>query len=133
VDAVMGVDLAQQRVDGRWVLTAIVLALPLILGVYANGLRGPFQFDDRHAIVENPALRAAAVDSTWWGSRAWTIGAGHYRPLTFVSYAMNIRFGGWIPSDFTFQSYCIGRRLPPDLAALAGGGSPPSREGFCLR
>lgn len=88
-----------RRTEQRWVVAAVVLALPLILGVYANALRGPFQFDDRHAIVENPALRGA-VDFEWWGSKAWTIGAGHYRPLTFVTYAMNLRLDGLDPFGF---------------------------------
>ncbi len=88
-----------RHAERRWVIAAAVLALPLILGVYANGLRGPFQFDDRHAIVENPALRGS-VDSAWWGANAWTIGAGHYRPLTFVTYAINLRLGGLDPFGF---------------------------------
>lgn len=96
----MGVDPPQRRAEQKRVLAAVVLALPLVFAIYANGLRGPFQFDDRHAIVENAALRAAVVDSTWWGPRAWTIGAGHYRPLTFVTYAMNIRLGGLDPFGF---------------------------------
>lgn len=88
-----------RHAERRWAIAAVVVALPLILGVYANGLRGPFQFDDRHAIVENPALRGS-VDSAWWGSNAWMIGAGHYRPLTFVTYAMNLRLGGLDPFGF---------------------------------
>ncbi len=82
------------------VLATMVLALPLIVALYANALRGPFQFDDRHAIVENPILRTAAVDWSWWGPRAWTVGAGHYRPVTYVSYAINIRYGGLDPVGF---------------------------------
>ncbi len=86
--------------ERRRVLAAMVLALPLIVVLYANALRGPFQFDDRHAIVENPVLRTAAVDWSWWGPRAWTVGAGHYRPVTFVTYAINIRLGGMDPAGF---------------------------------
>lgn len=83
------------------VLAALPLALALIGVLYGNALRGPFQFDDRHAIVENPVLRTAAVDWSWWGPRAaWTVGAGHYRPLTFLSYAINIRWGGMDPVGF---------------------------------
>lgn len=81
-------------------LAAIVVALPLIAALYANALRAPFQFDDRHAIVENPLLRAGNVDSSWWGPQAWRVGAGHYRPLTFATYALNIRLGGLDPVGF---------------------------------
>jgi tetratricopeptide (TPR) repeat protein len=84
----------------RWVGLATLLALPLLFALYANSLHGPFQFDDRHAIVENPLLRSAAVDWSWLGARAGAIGAGHYRPVTFVTYAWNIRHGGLDPFGF---------------------------------
>jgi tetratricopeptide (TPR) repeat protein len=92
-------DSKPRRTERAQVLAAAVLALPVILALYANALNGPFQFDDRHAIVENPALRAT-IDSTWWGASAWTVGAGHYRPLTFITYAMNIRWSGLDPFSF---------------------------------
>jgi tetratricopeptide (TPR) repeat protein len=88
------------RDERNRVLATMALALPLIGALYANALHGPFQFDDRHAILENPVLHTAAVDWSWWGPRAWAIGAGHYRPFTFVTYAMNIRFGGLDPVGF---------------------------------
>ncbi|HET8760123.1 MAG TPA: tetratricopeptide repeat protein [Nitrospiria bacterium] len=96
----MAADVIPARTDWRRLAAAMVLALPLVAAVYANSLRNPFQFDDRHAIVENPALQTSAVDWSWWGARAGTIGAGHYRPVTFLSYAFNLRVGGLDPFGF---------------------------------
>ncbi len=89
-----------QSAARRWVALATALALPLLFALYANSLHGPFQFDDRHAIVENPLLGSTGIDWSWLGGRAGAIGAGHYRPVTFVTYAWNIRYGGLDPFGF---------------------------------
>ncbi|MFZ5862559.1 MAG: tetratricopeptide repeat protein [Nitrospirota bacterium] len=90
----------EHRAERRRVLFAAVLLLPLIIALYGNSLHGPFQFDDRHTIVENPQLQTAEVDWSWFGSRAATIGVGHYRPITFLTYAWNVRLGGIDPFGF---------------------------------
>ena len=70
---------------------AVILVLACILA-YANSLSGPFIFDDRLAIVENPQIRE------WW--KLGTVlsperelpTAG--RPLVNLSFALNYAVGG---------------------------------------
>ncbi|MFZ5874869.1 MAG: tetratricopeptide repeat protein [Nitrospirota bacterium] len=111
----------------------MLLALPLVGLLYANSLRAPFQFDDRHAIVENAPLQTAAQDWSWWGPQASAVGAGHFRPVTFFTYAVNLRAGGLDPFGFHLVNVglhwastvalmgvlwlLVGRALP----AVAGG------------
>lgn len=69
-----GVVVKDQR-EWRRVLAAVALALPLIPALYAYSLRGSFQFDGRHPLVEKPVVQTSGVVRSWWGSRAGMIGA----------------------------------------------------------
>jgi tetratricopeptide (TPR) repeat protein len=128
-----GGESVQSRAQWRLVIWAMLLALPLVGLLYANSSRAPFQFDDRHAIVENAPLHTAAKDWPWWGRDAWSVGAGHFRPATFFTYAMNLRTHGLDPLGFHLVNVglhwastialmgvlwlLVGRALP----AVAGG------------
>ena len=88
----------------RWMVLAVAACLPLIAAIYANGLHGAFQYDDRHTIVENHLLQSkdvrATVSPAWWGRQAPVIGGGHYRPFTFATYAVNFAIGGLDPFGY---------------------------------
>ena len=78
----------------------VLLLVPLVIAagawlVYLPALPGPFAMDDVSEIVENPSIRArdlapgsllAAVKVPSWLSPR--------RPLVYVSFAVNQRFGG---------------------------------------
>jgi tetratricopeptide (TPR) repeat protein len=81
-----------------------MLLLPVTAALYANSLHGAFHYDDRHTILDNKVLQTsgleAVVSSAWWGSQAWVVGGGHYRPLTFATYALNYAAGGLDPFGY---------------------------------
>ncbi len=93
-----------------------------VAAVYANGLKGSFHYDDRETIVENPALRPSnlRLDSlaSWWGADASRIGAGHYRPLTFVTYAFNAAIGGLDPFGYHVVNVALHWAAAAALMAL---------------
>lgn len=76
--------------------SAYVARVALILAVgcvYANGLSGPFLFDDFESIVDNPALRQA--QTSWWPAGVTpdeTTLAG--RPVVALTFAINYALGG---------------------------------------
>ena len=93
-----------------------------VAAVYANGLNGSFHYDDRETIVENPALRPSnlRLDSlaSWWGADASRIGGGHYRPLTFVTYAFNAAIGGLDPFGYHVVNVALHWAVATALMAL---------------
>lgn len=105
---------------GAWTAAGILGCLPLIVLLYANGLHGPFQYDDRHTIVDNARLRAGAVDGSWWGAWAAEAGGGHYRPLTSLTYALNHRFGGLDPVGYHAVNVALHWAATAVLMALIG-------------
>ena len=72
-----------------WLAAAIVAAGFL---AYANGLSGPFVFDDQLSIVENPSIRR------WWQPSAVLFPERELpvagRPLVNLSFALNYAVGG---------------------------------------
>ncbi len=81
-------------------LTGLFLAAALL---YAPLLDHPFQYDDEHAIVANPALWQPGA---WRAAFAGTMPSsgevlsGHYRPLTYVTYWATLRTVGPLPAAF---------------------------------
>jgi protein O-mannosyl-transferase len=72
-------------VDARW---AAAILLAVAMAAFANGLAGPFQFDDYNVIVHNPAVHDVAA---WWDSMPGI------RPLLKLSYAANWMSGFGAP------------------------------------
>lgn len=93
-----------------------------VAAVYANGLNGSFHYDDRETIVENPALRPSnlRLDSlaSWWGADASRVGGGHYRPLTFMTYAVNAAIGGLDPFGYHVVNVALHWAAATALMAL---------------
>ena len=124
--------LRARRLGSRVTLDRCLAVHPLILlsvgvliavaAVYANGLNGSFHYDDRETIVENPALRPSnlRLDSlaSWWGADASRIGGGHYRPLTFVTYAFNAAIGGLDPFGYHVVNVALHWAAATALMAL---------------
>ena len=69
-----------------------ILVLATLLA-YANAFRGPFYFDDQHAIVENPTIRTLGPAALWGPRQSSTAG----RPLVNLSLAANFAAGGLDP------------------------------------
>ncbi|HKT31706.1 MAG TPA: hypothetical protein VJS89_04335 [Gammaproteobacteria bacterium] len=94
----------------RRIYTYAAVAGILILTVlaYFPGLRGPFVFDDITNIVQNHAL---AIHSLRWDQlmhAALSSDAGPTRrPLSSLSFALNIYFGGLEPSAFKAVNLAI--------------------------
>lgn len=105
-----------------WLL-AVALFAAGALALYANGLHGPFHYDDRHGIVDNPYLRdpgniPAFFTSTRYFSPSEPT-AVHYRPLLLASYALNFRLGGESPVGFHVYNALLHAAGSLILAALA--------------
>ena len=71
-------------------LIALAALALLVCVVYAPGLDGPFVFDDAPNITENPAIKITELNIENLKNAAFSIPAGPlYRPLSFVSFAIN--------------------------------------------
>jgi tetratricopeptide (TPR) repeat protein len=83
---------------------AIYASLIVAAGIacYANSLSGPFIFDDRIALVENPSIRS--VQSALNSVRDSPL-AG--RPLVALSFALNYRVGGLEVWGYHFVNIAI--------------------------
>jgi Flp pilus assembly protein TadD len=79
------------------VLVAGLIAACL-LAAYGGGLGGPFVFDDRVAIVENPTLRALWPPSVPLAPPVETPVAG--RPVANLSFALSYALGGLSPRGY---------------------------------
>ncbi len=84
--------------------TAALIGLGLVVTLlYLPFLDHPFQYDDQHTIVANPALWQP---DAWRNAFAGTMRSsgevlsGHYRPLTYVTYWVTLRTVGPSPTAF---------------------------------
>ena len=86
----------------------LLLALILTILAYLPGLHGPFVFDDITNIVQNGAL---ALHGLHWDQlmyAAFSSDAGPTRrPLSSLSFALNIYFGGLQPLSFKVVNVAI--------------------------
>ena len=73
-----------------WFAALVILAAGL--GVYANGLEGPFVFDDHYSIVESPNVRSLLPLTEALSAPAGSVASG--RPLVALSLALNHAAGG---------------------------------------
>ena len=116
------VTLDATRLGAHPLILMSVGVLIAVAAVYANGLNGSFHYDDRETIVENPALRPAnlRLDSlaSWWGADASRVGGGHYRPLTFMTYAFNAAIGGLDPFGYHVVNVALHWAAATALMAL---------------
>lgn len=98
--------------DRRAVWLAAATLLLTVFAAYANGLSGPFVFDDPPAIPENTTIRRLWPPGEVFSPPA---GAGvGGRPLANFTYALNYALGG---NDVT--GFHVGNVLLHALAALA--------------
>ena len=91
-----------------------VLLLVLLAVIYANSLHGPFQFDDRINIVDNPNLNAQRLS---WADLARAVRgkntrteAGLQRPVSFLTLALNQGLHGLEPFGyhlFNLSIHCL--------------------------
>lgn len=63
------------------------------IAVYANGLQGPFVFDDHHSILESANVRSLWPLTSSMGAPAGSVASG--RPLVAFSLALNYAWGGY--------------------------------------
>jgi len=77
----------------------------VVLAAYANHFQNGFHFDDRHTIVENPAIRSLAnIPRFFTGATTFSTlpNTAAWRPLTSTSLAIDYWFGGG-PEPFWFH------------------------------
>jgi len=90
---------------GRGVaLRAVVLVVAGVL-VYLNSLSGPFIFDDRTAIIDNPQIRQLWPLSVPLSPRPDTPVAG--RPIVNLTFAINYAFGGLDVTGYRLTNLAI--------------------------
>ena len=80
----------------RWpfALAVAILALLPLLPALGNG----FVWDDELNITANEGFRGLDAEHLLW--MATSFHAGHYQPLTWLSYAVNYQLGGLEPSGY---------------------------------
>ena len=87
---------------------ALLLALILTVLAYLPGLHGPFAFDDVTSILQN---RALAIHSLAWDQLAQAMLSSDTgplrRPLSMLTFALNIYFNGLDPSAFKITNLVI--------------------------
>ncbi len=85
-----------RRARAQLPIAAVLALLPAL--VYLPSVSGPFLFDDVTAIVENPSVQGLhAVPQTL---RFWQESDVAYRPLRFLSFAVDWTLGGGSPAMF---------------------------------
>ena len=87
---------------------ALLLALILTVLAYLPGLHGPFAFDDVTSILQN---RALAIHSLAWDQLTQAMLSSDTgpmrRPLSMLTFALNIYFNGLNPSAFKITNLVI--------------------------
>ena len=84
------------------VLWAAVLVVILTWGAYSNSFRGPFVFDDRASILENPTIEH--FGSALYPPAYRTVSG---RPVANLSLAVNRRFAGTSPRGYHVGNWLI--------------------------
>ena len=100
-----GSDLTSSRV---YLYFGVGVALLLTILAYFPGLHGPFAFDDVTSILQN---RALAIHSLAWDQLAQAMLSSDTgpmrRPLSMLTFALNIYFNGLDPSAFKITNLVI--------------------------
>ena len=80
----------------RWATVgAIVLIVVSTIAVYLPGLRGPFVFDDRANLIEQPQIHISELNFESLSRAAQSSGSGPLgRPIAMASFAVNYYFAG---------------------------------------
>ena len=86
-----------------WLL--ILLSVPVIL-IYAGTLTGPFIFDDKNNIEENPHIRISRITSKGLATAAFD-GPLHRRPVAYISFALNYYLHGYNVVGFRLVNLII--------------------------
>ena len=72
----------------------LVLLAVAVIFIYAEALSGPFIFDDRNNIRENPHIRISQI--TWSGLTSAAVDSpSHHRPVANISFALNYYMHGY--------------------------------------
>lgn len=94
--------------------------------VFAVSLKGSFVNDDRPIILQNPVLRSGQPLAAVFARPYWNRGAGHeasgglYRPLTILSYKLNLAAGGTNPFWFHLVNVLLHGLNSALVVVLAG-------------
>jgi len=99
---------AQSEIARDRTLSALVGVLAICLLAYLPGLNGGFQFDDFYNIVNNHMLRALGAPEQSWLAAALSSDAGVLRrPLSMLSFGVNVAWFGMNPIAFKLVNLCI--------------------------
>jgi tetratricopeptide (TPR) repeat protein len=88
---------------GAWVL--VLLAVPVIF-IYADTLTGPFIFDDKINIQENPHIRLSRINFNDLAEAAFDSRL-HRRPVAYLSFALNYYLHGYNVFGFRLLNIII--------------------------
>jgi tetratricopeptide (TPR) repeat protein len=111
----------------------VAAVLAVIAASHVPGLAGPFIWDDRSLILENPATRELQPLGQYFVSTFWQptpdrpTFAGYYRPLVALSYAVQYRLHGEWPVPFHLFNLGVHLTVALLLLLLArrlGAGQP---------
>lgn len=86
-----------------WLLMALGV---LVLLIYANTLSGPFVFDDKHNILQNPHIRLERLSPGGIAEAVLKSPAKH-RPVANISFALNYYFHRFNPVGFHLVNILI--------------------------
>jgi Flp pilus assembly protein TadD len=90
-------------------LPHLFLALLAVAAVaaYSPSLRAPFVFDDHKNILENPNIRMTSVDARSLFRALTPYENLNLRPLSFLTFALNYRFGRYEPFGYHVVNLAI--------------------------
>uniref|UniRef100_A0A3P8URY2 dolichyl-phosphate-mannose--protein mannosyltransferase n=1 Tax=Cynoglossus semilaevis TaxID=244447 RepID=A0A3P8URY2_CYNSE len=101
------------RPETLWVVLRNTVLTTVSVLCYANSLHGELVHDDMWAVVNNPDVRAGSsvlniFSNDFWGKKMWD-NASHksYRPLSILTFKLNILLGGLTPLYFHIVNVCL--------------------------
>ncbi len=105
-----GFDLHTERLfpDGRRYAFVCIALLVFLLVIYSNSFRGAWQFDDTPNIVENRHIALKVLDRDGITQALRAPGSDRIsRPLAYLTFALNYRFGGLDPAGYHAVNFII--------------------------
>ncbi len=77
----------------------MAFCMAIVFVAYSNALEGPFLWDDRRLILENPSIQAPSSLGSVFTEPFWTQGVSrtarcYYRPLTTLPYIVDFHLWG---------------------------------------
>lgn len=91
----------------------IILLIGIVAAIYMNSLGGPFLFDDNVLVKNNPSIETLSNIPNFFKTDIWAYNidvkpiSNSYRPMQFVTYAIDFFLWGDDPKGFRFTNVLL--------------------------